>query len=320
MTTPIIIDTDPGIDDAMAILLALRAPQLDLRALTIVHGNNTVEQCTLNARKVLNVASRCDIPVVSGAAKPLIRERLSGWVGHGPDGLGNLEVEPCDAPSLSLPRDTGEGGVGAVRFLIETLLNAREPITLAPIAPLTNIALALAAAPEIKDHIQELIIMGGAVFSVGNRTPAAEFNVLADPEAAKMVFASGVPITLVGLDVTEKVMLKEEHVRRLEAANNPHAAFVAKAARYVMPHSLVRYGDPCVHLHDPLAIGVAIDRSLVRTQKLFVDVETANGLTLGKTIADPYRRWGKAPNVEVCVEVDAERFVALMLERLIANG
>ncbi len=312
MTTPIIIDTDPGIDDALAILLALRAPELDVRALTIVHGNSTVEQCTLNARKVLNVAARCDVPVVSGAARPLLRERLSGWAGHGPDGLGGAAVEPCAEASPDL---RGRGARSAALYLIETLLRADEPVTLVPIAPLTNIALALAAAPEIRTHIKELVMMGGAVFCEGNRTPAAEFNVLADPEAARIVFHSGVPVTLVGLDVTHQALLRPEQVARLEGAGQRDATFAAQLARYVMPFSLKRYGDLCMHLHDPLAIGVALDRSLVRTQKVFVDVEAGDGLTLGKTIADPHGVWGRAPNVDVCVEVDAERFVRLMLEK-----
>ncbi len=320
MATPIIIDTDPGIDDAMAILLALRAPELDVRALTTVHGNASVEQCTLNARKILNVANRCDVTVVSGAAQPLVRERLAGWAGHGPDALGGVEVEVCaehmtDGTAVQLLSHRA-----GVLYLIETLLAADEPLTLVPIAPLTNIALALAAAPEIKPHVKEMIIMGGAVFREGNRTPAAEFNVLADPEAAKIVFHSGVPITLVGLDVTQVTLMTEGHVQQLEAANSRVASFVAQLARYVMPFSLKRYGDACVHLHDPLAIGVALDRSLVRTQKLFVDVETQNGLTLGKTIADPHGSWGNAPNVEVCVEVDAERFVWMMIQRLKREG
>ncbi|MBI3734803.1 MAG: nucleoside hydrolase [Chloroflexi bacterium] len=288
-------------------MLALKSPELDLRALTVVNGNCTAAQGTLNARKILQAAGRCDVTVATGAARPLLREPLSGWIGHGPDGLGGFDLPLCERQSHPL---------NAVRFLIETLLSAPEPLTLLPIAPLTNIALALAAAPEIASRIKELIIMGGAVFSAGNRSPAAEFNIVADPEAARMVFAAGVPITLVGLDVTEQVALREEHVRRLEAANNPQAAFVARCARYVMPHSLARYGDSLMHLHDPLAVGVAFDRSLVRTRKLAVDVETETGISLGKTLADPWGRWGKAPNVEVCVEVDAERFIGMMLERL----
>ena len=317
MATPIIVDTDPGIDDAMAILLALSAPELDVRALTVVHGNSTVEQCTLNARKVLNVAARCDVPVLSGAARPLVRERLAGWVGHGPDALGGVMVQPCQSPSPTRWGRVGVGAAeGAVIYLIETLFASDEPITLVPIAPLTNIALALASVPEIKTRIKEIIIMGGAVFREGNRTPAAEFNILADPEAAKIVFASGVPLTVVGLDVTQVTLLREADVRRLETAGGRVAAFVAQLARYMMPFSLKRYGDACVHLHDPLAVGVALDRSLVRTQSVFVDVETQNGLALGKTIADPQNVWGKPPNAEVCTAVDAERFVALMLERL----
>jgi inosine-uridine nucleoside N-ribohydrolase len=312
MPTPVIIDTDPGLDDALAIVLALRAPQLAVRALTIVQGNNTVEQCTHNARKILNVAGRCDIPIASGAARALLRDPAPPWPGHGPDGLGGFDdITPCETPPHQL---------NAVRFLIETLLNAPEPVTLVPIAPLTNIALALRAAPEIKPHIKEMIIMGGAVFCAGNVTPAAEFNIYSDPEAAKIVFESGVPITLAGLDVTEKVRLREGHVQKLEAAGNSQAAFAARVTRYVMPHGVARYGVPTMHLHDPLAVGVAMDRSLVKTQKLFVDVETANGIMLGNTVADVHNRLRKQPNVEVCVEVDAERFEALMIERLTTNS
>jgi inosine-uridine nucleoside N-ribohydrolase len=302
---PIVIDTDPGLDDAMALLLALRSPELDVRALSIVHGNGAVEQCALNARRVLQVAGRCDLPLATGAPAPLVRERLGGWVGHGPDGLGNIPGEPCaERP----------GGPGAVRFMMEMLASAKEPITLVPIGPLTNVALLLAAAPELRAQIREIVMMGGAVFCPGNRTPAAEFNVLADPEAAKVVLHAGVPVLMVGLDVTGRALLNDEHVRRLEAAGHPAATFVARAARFVMPHSQTRYGDGAVHLHDPLAIGVAIDRSLVRTQRMYVDVETASGPALGKTTTDATP--GRPPNVDVAVEVDVERFLGLFLDRL----
>jgi pyrimidine-specific ribonucleoside hydrolase len=304
---PIVIDTDPGLDDAMALLLALRSPELDVRALTIVHGNASVEQCAHNARRVLHVAGRCDVPVVAGATAPLLRERLAGWVGHGPDGLGDIAGPACAAvgPTTS-----------AVRFLVETLAAAAEPVTLVPIGPLTNVALLLAAAPELKPRIREIVAMGGAVFCAGNRTAAAEFNVLADPEAARIVFHAGVRVLLVGLDVTGHAKLREEHVRRLESAGNPAASFAARAARYLIPHSEARYGEPAVHLHDPLAIGALLDRSLVRTRRLYVDVETASGIALGKTLPDPLGVTGRPPNVEVCVELDAERFVALFLDRL----
>jgi purine nucleosidase len=305
---PIIIDTDPGLDDAVAILFALRAAELDVRALTVVQGNCSVEHGAQNARRILQIAKRCDVPVVVGAAQPLVRQRTPGWIGHGREGFGDFDdVTMCDA----LPHR-----LNAVRFLSETLLAAPEPITLLPIAPLTNIALALAAEPAIKTHIKEIIMMGGAVFRAGNTTPAAEFNILGDPEAAQMALTSGVPLTMVGLDVTMQTMVREPEVRRLEASSHPAAQFAARCARYTMKHTLARYGDARMHLHDPLAIGVALDRSLAQTRRLRVEVETATGLSLGRTIADERGLWGKEPNVEVCVEVDAERFVALLLETL----
>lgn len=305
----VIIDTDPGVDDALAILLALRSPELRVRALTVVHGNGPVDRCVVNARKILALAGRGDVPVVRGAERPLVRERLEGWAGHGPDGLAGIPLEPAAAPPPP---------ASAARFLVDTLLSAPEPLTLVAIGPLTNVALALAAGPEARDRIAEIVVMGGAVFCPGNRTPAAEFNVLADPEAAKMVLDSGVPLTLVGLDVTGRAILGEPELRRLEAAGTPVASFVARAARYVIPHSRDRYGEPegGMHLHDPLAVAVAVDRSLVRTRRLAVDVETAPGLSLGRTLADPAGLWGRPATVEVCVEVDVERFLGLFLDRM----
>ena len=313
MTTPIIIDTDPGLDDAVAILFAARAKQLDLRALTVVQGNCTVEHGTRNARKILHAAGRCDIPIAAGAPKPILRELLPGWPGHGPTGLGDLDDAPLCTPSpVTQAQSQGMGGLNAIRFLIETLLAAPEPITLIPIAPLTNIALALLTAPEIKPQIKELVIMGGAVFCAGNTTAAAEFNIRGDPEAAQIVFTAGVPLTLVGLDVTMKARLFEPHVKRLEAAGNPQAKFAARCVRYIFGHAR-RYDTPRMHLHDPLAVGVALDRSLVKTQKLRVDVETATGLALGQTMADTRAFSDATPNVDVCVEVDEERFVEMLL-------
>jgi inosine-uridine nucleoside N-ribohydrolase len=312
MLTPIIIDTDPGMDDALAILFALRSPELDVRALTVVAGNVGAAQGTLNARKILQAANRCDVPVATGAAKPLLRELGTGWVGHGPDGLGGFDDLPI------CPRAPHR--LNAVRYLIETLMVSPEPVTLVPIAPLTNIALALAAEPAIKSHIKAMIIMGGAVFCPGNSTPAAEFNIWIDPEAARMVFASGVPITLVGLDVTMQTILRPAHVERIAAGGTSHSALATRVGNYVMPHAIPRFNEPRMHLHDPLAVGVAIDRTLVRTQKLFVDVDTAGGPALGETIADPNNRLDHPPNVDVCVEVDGERFVEMFVQRLTAKG
>jgi inosine-uridine nucleoside N-ribohydrolase len=308
MPIPVIIDTDPGMDDALAILLALRSPELDVKALTVASGNVDSTQGTINARKVLQAAGRCDLPVATSPVEPLLRPLGRGWPGHGPDGLGGFS----DLPMCSTPPQR----LNAVRYLIERLLGAPEPITLVTQGPLTNIALALAAEPEIKLHIDHIVSMGGAVFCPGNTTPTAEFNIWIDPEAAKMVFAAGVPLTLVGLDVTMQTILREPQVQRMAAAEDEVSALAARIGSYVMPFGVARYGEPRMHLHDPLAVGVAIDPSFVRTQKMYVAVETANGITRGQTVGDPRNLWQHAPNVDVCVDVDAGRFVEFFVRRM----
>ena len=312
MPIPVIIDTDPGMDDALAILLALRSPELDVKALTIVTGNVDSTQGTLNARKVLKAAGRCDLPLATGPVTPLLRPLGPGWAGHGPDGLGGFADLPlCPAQPRRL---------NAVRYLIESLLGAPEPVTLITQGPLTNIALAFAAEPEIKQHIYRIVSMGGAVFCPGNSTPSAEFNIWIDPEAAKLVFASGVPLTLVGLDVTLQTILRPPQVHRIAAVEEEVPALAARIASYVMPFSQARYGELRMHLHDPLAVGVAIDPSFVRTQKMYVDVETTNGITLGQTVGDPRSLWNKPPNIDVCVEVDGERFVEFFVRRMMGDA
>ena len=295
-------------DDALAILLALRSPELDVKALTIATGNVDSTQGTLNARKVLQAAGRCDLPVATGPVTPLLRPLGPGWAGHGPDGLGGFSDLPlCHTPPQRL---------NAVRYLIESLLNAPEPVTLITQGPLTNIALAFAAEPEIKQRISRIVSMGGAVFCPGNSTPTAEFNIWIDPEAAKMVFGSGVPLTLVGLDVTMQTILREPQVHRMAAAEDDVPALAARIAYYVMPFGVARYGEPRMHLHDPLAVGVAIDPSFVRTEKMYVAVETTNGITLGQTVGDPRNLWKRTPNIDVCVEVDGDRFVEFFVRRM----
>ncbi|MBI5880282.1 MAG: nucleoside hydrolase [Chloroflexi bacterium] len=311
MPIPIIIDTDPGMDDALAILLALRSPEVELRGLTIVAGNVDATQGAINAGKILKAAGRCDIPVAVGTNQPLLRPLGEGWPGHGADGLGGFgDLPSCDSAFHPL---------GGVRFLIETILASPQPVTLVPIGPLTNIALALAAEPAIIRNIKELVIMGGAVFCPGNSSPTAEFNIWIDPEAARMVFAAGVPIRLVGLDVTMQTILRPVHADRIAAGGGTGALFGARVARAVMPHAMARFGESRMHLHDPLAVGAVIDPTLVRTQKLFVDVETA-GFSAGQTVADGRNVWKREPNVDVCVEVDGERFVELFVERLSADN
>jgi inosine-uridine nucleoside N-ribohydrolase len=294
-------------DDALAILLALKSPEVEVRGLTIVAGNSGAAQCAINARKILHAAGRRDVPVAIGAEKPLLRAAGAGWHGHGPDGLGGFG----DLPESETPFDPR----GAVRFLAETLEASAEPVTLVPIAPLTNIALLLAAEPAVKPKIREIVLMGGAVFCPGNSSPAAEFNIWYDPEAARMVFAAGVPITVVGLDVTNRTVLRPAQVDRIAASSAQGAAFAARVANQVMPHAMARWGEPRMALHDPLAVGAVVDRALVETKHLYVDVST-EGITAGQTLADPRGLTGKPPNAHVCLEVDAERFVELFTARL----
>ena len=267
----IIIDTDPGIDDAMAIFLAVRSPELKIEAITPVSGNVPLSSTLPNALKLLEIAGRTDIPVAAGAATPLVRHLVTAKSVHGNNGLGGVEFP---APKIQPVTET------ATEIIRRIVRKNPGEITIVAVGPLTNIATVLKSDPSVATLVKSIVLMGGSL-SGGNVTPAAEFNFYVDPEAARIVFDSGIPITMVGLDVTHQVLLKEEHLRALEAAQNP----IAQAAGKIMRATFERMrkgSDPTVvAMHDPLAVSHLIDPTILTLQDYFVQIETTGELTAG---------------------------------------
>ena len=305
----VLIDTDPGIDDAIAILLALASPELDVRGITVVHGNVPVEACVLNALKVLDLAGRRDVPVVTGAAAPLVRPARHAQVVHGEDGLAGLFPPPDDAHPFA---------ADAAAFIAGALDESDEATTLIALGPLTNVATAILATPGVTERLDRIVAMGGAIRREGNVTPAAEFNIYADPEAAAIVLRAGVPITLVPLDATMGAIFPGPAAARLAVSDLPVERAVGRLGSFVSEVYRSYYGIDGFALHDPLAVGVAFDPSLVTTQDLWVSVETSGELTAGATVADFWHipePWGE-PNASVALDVHAEPFLELLCTRL----
>ncbi len=311
MARKVILDMDPGIDDALAILLACRSPELEVLGITTVAGNTYAERGAVNALKTLEVLGRRDVPVYVGQRKPLLRSyEPEEWV-HGSDGLGDVGIpEPAGKPE--------EGR--AVDFIVETVMDSGPgEVTIVATGPLTNIAAALILEPRVAERLQELVIMGGAYgltpYGFGNSTPVSEFNIYCDPEAAKIVFDSGAPLTAVGLDVTtdpKAVITKELH-ERLSEKGSETARFAAKISR----RHIDLFGS--VALHDPMAVAYALDKSLLKTRRYHVTVVLGEGVTRGQTIVDrrPRALMGeKKPNVNVAYWVDGPRFLQLFMERI----
>jgi purine nucleosidase len=308
----VLIDTDPGIDDALALMFALRSPEIDVRGITTVHGNVPVDRGTRNALRVLERMERLDIPVAEGAAVPLLRELRTAEIVHGADGLADLVTAEVDVNTEP---------VAGPAFIVSALEAAEEPMSVVTLGPLTNLAIALAYAPHLAERIERITAMGGAVRSEGNATPAAEFNFLADPESAAAVLRSGAPVTLVPLDVTMKTIFRGEWAERLRGSADALEAFVGGLTSHVTRIYREYYAIDGMALHDPLAMAVAIDPSLVDGRDLWVSVDTGDGLTAGKTFADFWHipePWGQ-PNAFVALEVDGERFLRLFCERLLGR-
>jgi purine nucleosidase len=301
---PVILDVDTGVDDALAIAYAARSPELELIALTTCFGNITVEEATRNSLKILELLGK-DIPVVPGADKPLKREKKKEYARHvhGSDGLGNaLRSAPAGKAS----------GNNAAEFIIEQIKKRPHEITIISVGPLTNLALAIEQAPEIAGLAGEVIVMGGALDVPGNVTPAAEANVYSDPEAAELVLQSGIMPTLVGLDVTLKTLLPRAELSAWRAQNTEIGRFFAEMTEFYMDFYESQYpGIGGCALHDPLAVGVAVDRSFVRTVPRHVQVVT-EGPELGRTKPSDQKA-----NAQAAVEVDAERFVRHFLSRVL---
>jgi len=308
MKQKIILDVDTGIDDALGIILAVKSGQFELLGITTVNGNVSLGKATENTCKILDLLQAGkDIPVVPGCSQPLLRTVFFEHRVHGEDGLGGaLRGVPV--------RTQPTGGFGP-DFIIDSVLAHPGEVTLVMTGPLTNLALAARKCPELVRHVKEVIFMGGVVREHGNVTPTAEYNMYVDPEAAKAVFHAGFPeLTMVGLDVTRKVLLNEEHLREL--GDTPIGRYVKQSISDYLQRYFERNGVRACAMHDPLAVGVALDRSLVTTQKLYVDVETRSELCDGQTVCDFQNRLGKEPNVHVCLAVDSEAFFARFVRAL----
>lgn len=301
------MDVDPGIDDALALLLAVASPELDLCAVTVVNGNCPTAQGAMNARAVLALAGRPDVPVAAGADRPLLRPPMTAPETHGPRGLGYARLPP---PPQPLAPQHGAA------LLLDLARRRPGELTAVATGPLTNLALALRLEPRLPELLQGCIIMGGALGVRGNVSPVAEFNFAVDPHAAQIVLGSGLRPLLVPLDVTHQVLCTEAHLARIAAADGPVAAFVAQATRFYIRFHAEYDGVRGCYVHDALALALALAPELVTTREVHVAVETVGHHTQGQAVADFAGRTGQAPNVRAAMTVDAERFLQLFVERL----
>lgn len=305
----IIIDTDPGQDDAVAILLALASPEeIEVLGLTAVAGNVPLELTALNARKVCELAGRPDIRVFAGCDRPLGRDLVTAEHVHGRTGL-----DGPDLPTPTMPLQAQH----AVDFIIETLRAEPEgAVTLCPLGPMTNIATAFARAPDVVGRVREIVLMGGAYFEVGNITPAAEFNIYVDPQAASAVFASGVPITVMPLDVTHKALVTKSRNDAFRALGSAVGIAVAEMTDFFERFDKEKYGSLGAPLHDPCVTAYLIRPELFSGRHINVEIETGSELTMGMTVADWWGVSGRAPNVTFMGDVDTDGFFTLLTERL----
>lgn len=303
----IIIDSDPGIDDALAILMALAAPEVKLEGVTIVHGNCSLKQGTENALSVLELAQATHIPVAAGHELPLVQPSLLAPDTHGNTGMGYAQFPPLVTKPIQQH---------AVDFIIDKIMQSPGEITLVPVGPLTNIAAAVRREPRIVDAVKDVIIMGGAIRVGGNTTPLAEFNTYVDPHATHIVFHSGMPITLVPLDVTYQCILMRDDVEQLLKIDSAIARLVADSTRFYMEfHDEYQQMDGCA-INDPLALALVFAPELVDTEEHYVDVDIAGGVSMGKTFADFYRMGTSPPNMKVALGVRSRDFLELFLEHI----
>ena len=317
----IIIDTDPGTDDALALMLALNSPELDVRAVTVVPGNVTATMGLENALRMISLANRCDIPVAGGAQHPLFQKLITAEFWHGKNGLGNVELPPskCKVDPRFGPD-----------LIIQLVHASPHEITLVPVGPLTNIALAVEKDPSIVPLVKEVILMGGSI-SGGNVTAEAEFNIYNDPEAAQIVFHAGWPLTMVGLEVGDKALFTHKYLDDLGQTRGPVNDFIVSVLKFMVDLSGT-FGSPGSPMYDPSAVAVAIDSTLVKVQEMHVDVETRGEFTRGETVGNRHGEVERdvlhgdryviegvdkvTPNAKVCVDVDADRFLQLFVSRI----
>lgn len=303
----VVLDTDPGIDDALAILLALASPEVDLAAVTVTGGNCSLEQGVRNGLDVLALGRGSHIPLARGVALPLIRPPFTAPETHGFTGLGYASLPPSSAAPVA---------EHAVDLLIREIMAHPGEVTLVAVAPLTNVALALRKEPRIIEAVREVIIMGGALRADGNTTPLAEFNVYVDPHAAHMVLHSGMPITMIPWDITRDIRLAQSDIDRLMQRPAAIPQFIADATRFYIEFHLTYFGYAACSINDPAALALAFLPDLARLESVYVDVEIASAVTMGKTVADFVKLTSHAPNVKVVTEFDGPRFIELFLDRM----
>jgi pyrimidine-specific ribonucleoside hydrolase len=305
--TPIILDCDPGHDDAIALLLALASPELELLGVTTVHGNQTLEKTTANALRVLELVDRGDVPVAAGADRPLARELTVAAHVHGESGLDGPRLPSAMHAPIAQP---------AADFAVEQLVTSPRPVTIVATGPLTNVARILDLTGG--ENVDRVVLMGGSI-AEGNMTPAAEFNIWADPEAAAQVFHSGVDVTMIGLDVTHRALLTSAMADELRGRGRV-GAFVADLVEFFKRYHQETYGWDGAPIHDAVAVAYAIRPELVETRFRNVEVELQSELCRGRTVVDLWRRTDRPANAAVGVAIDAEAFFDLLFERLAALG
>ena len=303
----IILDTDPGIDDSLAILLALASPEIQLEGLSVVHGNSSTEQGTINALSVLELARASHIPVYRGCELPLVQPSLLAPETHGEQGIGYARLTaPLSRPKVQKGSD----------FLIEKIMSSPGEITLVAIGPLTNIAMAIRKEPRIVENVKEVFIMGGAIRHEGNTTPLAEFNTYVDPHAAHIVYHSGMPITLTPLDVTYQCIFSKDDLKRLLRIDSPITKFIANATRFYMEfHDEYQSIDGCV-INDPMTLALTFMPEICDYEEHYVDVDLSGGVSMGKTFADFYSMSKKHANMKLALGVRPRDFMEVFLTRM----
>lgn len=310
MPESILIDTDPGIDDFMAILFALKSPELDVLALTTVFGNHFVEITTRNALVALELAGREDIPVARGAYSPLVRNYQSPpTFVHGDDGLG-------DAGFTTEP-ESEAAHTRAAQFIVEAVMSRPGEITLVPIGPLTNIAMALKLEPRLVKAAKRVVLMGGAAFTPGNVSPVAEANIHNDPEAAAEVFGADWEVVMVGLDVTQKIVMTPQYIGELGASGSTYGKLISRVVpHYQAYHSQAHASDGSLHTHDPAVIAYLIRPDLFTTERCRIRVDTSSGYGAGQIIVDRSGKWYQGVETAICTDVDAAGVLQLFRERI----
>lgn len=302
---PIIIDTDPGIDDAVALAIALHEKTLDVRLITTVHGNVSLDKVTRNALKLLHFFNK-EIPVAAGSERPLLREVIDASTIHGESGMDGYQFEEPDDRLLTKEH--------AVNAMYKEIMGSDDKITLVPIGPLTNIALLIRLYPEVINHIKEIVLMGGSA-SRGNASPVAEFNILADPEAAKIVFHSTIPITMLGLDIGDKAKIYNQDSMTIKELNK-----VGEMIYSLFQHYRGGTMNKGLTMYDSTAIGYLIKPDMYHVEEVYVDVEVDSLLTAGATIVDLNQQLGKQPNAKVALDLDGQAFKHWFIDSLAQIG